>query len=61
MVAGLAAQGMTALAAAAAGVWLHGAAASRVGPGLIAEDLPSRLPAVLADLIPSVDMPPAEA
>jgi NAD(P)H-hydrate epimerase len=53
MVAGLAAQGMTAFAAAAAGVWMHGAAASRVGPGLIAEDLPAQLPAVLSELYQS--------
>jgi ADP-dependent NAD(P)H-hydrate dehydratase / NAD(P)H-hydrate epimerase len=49
-IAGLLAQGMTAFAAACAGTWLHGAAADRSGPGLIAEDLPEILPAVLADL-----------
>jgi NAD(P)H-hydrate epimerase len=36
--------------AACAAVWLHGAAAADFGPGLIAEDLPERLPAVLAKL-----------
>lgn len=46
-VAGLLAQGMPAFEAACAAVWLHGAAASLVGPGLIAEDLPERLPEVL--------------
>jgi transcriptional regulator with XRE-family HTH domain len=30
--------------------WLHGAAASAFGPGLIAEDLPEMLPRVLAGL-----------
>jgi len=36
--------------AAAAAVWLHGAAAGRVGPGLISEDIPEALPGVLRDL-----------
>ncbi len=49
-ITGLLAQGMPAFEAAAAAVWLHGAAASDFGPGLIAEDLPERLPAVLARL-----------
>jgi hydroxyethylthiazole kinase-like uncharacterized protein yjeF len=49
-IAGLLAQGMDALDAAAAGVWLHGEAASAVGLGLIAEDLPDALPNVLQRL-----------
>jgi NAD(P)H-hydrate epimerase len=49
-IAGLLAQGMTAFDAAACGAWLHGAAASAFGPGLIAEDLPEILPHVLAEL-----------
>jgi len=53
-VAGLLAQGMPAFAAAAAAAWLHGAAATDFGPGLIAEDLPERLPAVLARLMPDI-------
>jgi ADP-dependent NAD(P)H-hydrate dehydratase / NAD(P)H-hydrate epimerase len=40
---GLLAQGMPAFEAAAAAVWLNGAAANEVGPGLIAEDLPPAL------------------
>ena len=46
------AQGMPAFEAAAAAVWLHGAAAKAFGPGLIAEDLPESLPQVLSDLAP---------
>ena len=34
--------------AATMGVWLHGQAAESFGLGLIAEDLPDRLPATLA-------------
>jgi NAD(P)H-hydrate epimerase len=41
---------MTAFDAACAGAWLHGDAASRFGPGLIAEDLPEMLPRSLAAL-----------
>jgi NAD(P)H-hydrate epimerase len=36
--------------AAAAAVWIHGAAAAEFGPGLLAEDLPDLLPAVLRQL-----------
>lgn len=47
IIVGLLAQGMDSLLAAAAAVWIHGAAASRFGVGLIAEDLPDLLPGVL--------------
>ena len=47
---GLLAQGMDAFPAAAAAVWLHGAAASEFGVGLMAEDLPDLLPSVLRRL-----------
>ena len=50
-IAGLLAQGMPAFEAACAGVWMHGAAAAAFGPGLIAEDLPEQLPAVLNGLV----------
>lgn len=46
MAAGLLAQHMSAFEATSAAVWLHGAAATAFGPGLIAEDLPEALPAV---------------
>jgi ADP-dependent NAD(P)H-hydrate dehydratase / NAD(P)H-hydrate epimerase len=50
LIAGLLAQQMTAFEAACAGAWLHGDAAHRFGPGLIAEDLPEMLPRVLTGL-----------
>jgi hydroxyethylthiazole kinase-like uncharacterized protein yjeF len=53
MILGLLAQGVDAFLAAAAGVWLHGAAAADFGPGLLAEDLPDLLPGVLRRLATS--------
>ena len=50
IVLGLLAQGMEPFLAAAAAVWMHGAAATAFGPGLIAEDLPELLPQVLRQL-----------
>jgi hydroxyethylthiazole kinase-like uncharacterized protein yjeF len=50
IVAGLLAQGLAGFEAAAAGVWMHGAAGVAVGRGLIAEDLPAALRVVLRDL-----------
>jgi len=50
MLGGLLAQGMAPFEGAAAAVWLHGQAAARQGPGLIAEDLPDALPEVLRGL-----------
>lgn len=50
IITGLLAQGMSAFEAACAGVWVHGEAAAAFGPGLIAEDLPEMLPAVLKRL-----------
>ncbi len=45
------AQGLEAFEAACAGVWVHGRAAELAGPGLIADDLIERLPAVLAECL----------
>ena len=50
IVGGLAAAGMECFDAACAGAWIHGAAAARVGPGLIAEDLADHLPHILSEL-----------
>jgi len=58
-IAGLRAQGMDGFEAACAGVWFHGAAGQMAGPGLIAEDLPSAIPAVLRSLLSPQE--PAEA
>ncbi len=48
--AALLGQGMDALLAGGAAAWLHGEAAAKFGPGLIAEDLAEMLPQVLRDL-----------
>ncbi|KQY75160.1 NAD(P)H-hydrate dehydratase [Brevundimonas sp. Root1423] len=50
MIGGLMAQRMDSFDAARAAVWMHAEAARGFGPGLIAEDLPDRLPQVLAAL-----------
>lgn len=49
MIAGLMAQEMGAYRAACAGAWCHGEIARRIGPGLISEDLPDALPALLSE------------
>lgn len=51
MIGGLIAQRMDSFEAASAAVWMHADAARRFGPGLIAEDLPDLIPAVLAGLL----------
>jgi len=50
LTAALLAQGMAPFEAACAGVWVHGEAANKAGPGLLAEDLPERIPGVMAAL-----------
>ena len=50
LIGGLFAQGLEAGLAAAAAAWLHGDAAARFGPGLIAEDIPEILPETLGAL-----------
>lgn len=50
IIAGLMGQGMPAYEAACAGAWIQGEVANRFGPGLIAEDLHTTMPAVLKTL-----------
>lgn len=50
IIAALLAQGLALFDAARAGVWLHGDAGRRGGPGMIADDLPGLMPDVLAAL-----------
>ena len=49
LIAGLLAQGMPAWDAACAAAWLHSAAATAIGPGLIAEDLPAAIATAMLD------------
>lgn len=50
LIGGLLAQRMPSFEAACCAVWLHAEMAARHGPGLIAEDLPDLLPALLGEL-----------
>ncbi len=50
LILGLSAQGLEPFDAAAAGAWLHGAAAGNFGPGLIAEDLSPQIPQVIQEM-----------
>jgi NAD(P)H-hydrate repair Nnr-like enzyme with NAD(P)H-hydrate dehydratase domain len=50
MILGLLAQEMEAFEAASAAVWLHGDAASRIGAGLVSDDLVEGLIPALRDL-----------
>jgi hydroxyethylthiazole kinase-like uncharacterized protein yjeF len=51
IVAAMRAFGLEAYEAACAGVWLHGRAATRAGPGLIADDLLVHLPGAFAECL----------
>lgn len=50
LILGLLSQNMPAYQAAASGVWFHAEAGLAIGPGLIAEDLPGQIPALLRKL-----------
>ena len=52
IIGALLAQGMDALQATAAAAWLHARAAQRIGPALIASDLPPAAAALLHELLP---------
>ncbi|MEI9963613.1 MAG: NAD(P)H-hydrate dehydratase [Caulobacteraceae bacterium] len=52
-IGGLLAQGMPSFEAACAAAWIHAAAASGFGPGLISSDLPDLAPPVLRRLFRS--------
>ena len=51
MITGLLAQGMLAFVACCAAVWMHGEAAIRFGPGMVAGDIPNLIPHILGDLL----------
>ena len=51
LITGILAQGMDPFLACAAAVWIHGDAALRIGPGLVASDLAGQIPSVLEDLL----------
>lgn len=51
MIAGFAACGDDAFDATAAAVWCHGDAGARFGPGLIAEDIVTKIPEALSDCL----------
>jgi NAD(P)H-hydrate epimerase len=53
LIAGLIAQGMASVDAAAAAAWVHGRAGEGCGPGLIADELPDILQSIFNDLAPA--------
>ena len=50
LIGGWIAQGLCSFDAACASAWIHGESGLRLGPGLISEDLPEIVPAILYDL-----------
>ncbi len=52
LICGLLAQGMPAFEASCAAAWLHGRAGERLGIGLIADDLPEAIPALMRETLP---------
>jgi len=56
IITGLLAQGMDALDAAMAGVWIHGETAREIGPGMIAEDMSEALPEIIRRLDDRADL-----
>ncbi|MFP4538589.1 MAG: NAD(P)H-hydrate dehydratase [Dichotomicrobium sp.] len=56
IVTGLLAQGMDALDAAMAGVWIHGETAREIGPGMISEDMSETLPLIIRRLDERADL-----
>ena len=57
IIGGMLAQGVPAFEAACIAAWMHGEAGHEFGPGLIAEDLPDMLPAVLRNLYDELGIP----
>ena len=51
MITGLAAQGMQPFDACCAAVWMHGESGIRLGPGLVASDIPDIIPEILQELL----------
>ena len=51
LIGGLVAQNMAPFQACCAATWIHGEAAIRLGPGLVASDIPDAVPAILKDLL----------
>lgn len=51
MIAGLIAQKMPVFEACCAAVWIHGDAAIRFGPGMVASDIPELIPKILSVLL----------